>query len=181
MDAVIRFALGDDASAIAAIYRPYVEETRISFEEEAPDASEIARRMDSPLHPWLVAAVDGRVVGYSSSSAYHRRRAYRWTVETSVYLSPDARGRGLGKMLLSSLIEVLTLQGYVTAIGAIAVPNDASVALHQRLGFGPVGVYRAVGFKLNEWTDVSLWQRDLAPRAGNPSEPIPYAAITSPF
>jgi phosphinothricin acetyltransferase len=84
-------------------------------------------------------------------------------------------------MLLSSLIEVMTLQGYVTAIGAIALPNAASVALHQRLGFGPVGVYRAVGFKLNEWTDVSLWQRDLAARADDPPEPIPYAAITSPF
>lgn len=180
MDAVIRLALESDACAIAAIYRPYVETTRVSFEEQAPDASEIARRMDSPLHPWLVAEVDGRVVGYASSSPYHRRRAYRWTVETSVYLPAKAQGRGLGKMLLSSLIEILTRQAYVTAIGAIALPNPASIALHQRLGFTPAGIYRAVGFKLGEWTDVSLWQRDLAPRGEKPEEPLPYAAVTSP-
>jgi L-amino acid N-acyltransferase YncA len=179
MDAVIRFAVESDASDIAAIYRPYVETTRISFEEQAPDGSEIARRMDGVLHPWLVAEVDGRVVGYSSSSPYHRRRAYRWTIETSVYLSPEAKGQGYGRFLLSTLIEVLTRQGFVTAIGAIALPNPASIALHQRLGFVPSGTYRAVGFKLGEWTDVSLWQRDLAPRPDKPQEPLPYAAVTS--
>lgn len=135
--------------------------------------------MDSPLHPWLVAEADGRVLGYSSSSPYHRRPAYRWTVETSVYLCADAQGRGFGKSLLSSLIDLLTRQGYVTAIGAIALPNPASIALHQRLGFAAAGVYREVGFKLGEWTDVSLWQRDLAPRAHPPGEPLPFAGVTS--
>jgi phosphinothricin acetyltransferase len=178
MDAVIRLALQSDASGIAAIYRPYVETTRVSFEEQAPDACEIARRMDSPLHPWLVAEVDGDLVGYASSSPYHRRRAYRWTVETSVYLSARAQGRGMGKILLSGLIEILMRQGYVTAIGAIALPNPASISLHQRLGFASAGIYREVGFKLGEWTDVSLWQRDLAPRRENPEEPIPFSDLT---
>jgi L-amino acid N-acyltransferase YncA len=180
MNAVIRLALTSDAPAIAAIYRPYVEGSRVSFEETAPDAVEIARRMDSPLHPWLVAEADGPVVGYASSSPYHRRRAYRWTVETSVYLTPDAQGSGVGKHLLSSLIDLLTRQGYVTAIGAIALPNPASIGLHQRLGFAPAGVYREVGWKLGVWADVSLWQRDLAPRSDHPDEPLPYAEITSP-
>ena len=167
----IRLATASDADAIATIYRPYVEGTRISFEERAPDATEIARRMESPLHPWLVAEEDGRVLGYASSSPYHRRRAYRWTVETSIYVAADAQGHGIGRHLLSALIELLTRQGYVTAIAAIALPNPVSIALHQRLGFVAAGTYRGVGFKLDEWSDVSLWQRDLAPRTATPSEP----------
>jgi L-amino acid N-acyltransferase YncA len=176
----LRLARTSDADAIASIYRPYVEASRISFEEEAPDASEIAARMRSPHHPWLIAENDSRVLGYASSSPYHRRPAYRWTVETSVYLAPEAQGRGLGRQLLSTLIELLIRQGYVTAIAAIALPNPVSIALHERLGFVAAGTYRGVGFKLDEWTDVSLWQRDLAPRTARPGEPVPYAQIGHP-
>jgi len=171
---LIRLAGGADAAAIAAIYRPYVEDSRISFEEIPPDAAEMAERMASPLHPLLVAEDDGHLLGYASSSPYHRRPAYRWTVETSIYLAAEAHGRGLGRELLSSLITLLTRQGYVTAIAAIALPNPVSVALHERLGFVSAGTYRGVGFKLDEWTDVSLWQRDLAPRSATPREPIPF-------
>ena len=171
MAVVIRLATPADAAAIAAIYRPYVETSRISFEEEAPDAAEIAARMGSPLHPWLITEEDGRLLGYASSSPYHRRPAYRWTVETGIYLASEAQGRGLGRQLLSTLIELLTRQGYVTAIAAIALPNPVSIALHERLGFVAAGTYRRVGFKLDEWTDVSLWQRDLAPRTAPPAEP----------
>jgi L-amino acid N-acyltransferase YncA len=171
---MIRLATPTDAAAIAEIYRPYVEGSRVSFEETAPGASEMAARMTGPLHPWLVAEDNGRLSGYASSSPYHRRPAYRWTVETSIYLAREAQGRGLGGALLSSLIELLTRQGYVTAIAAIALPNPVSIALHERLGFAPAGTYRGVGFKRDEWTDVSLWQRDLAPRSARPAEPLPF-------
>ena len=167
----IRLASASDAEAIASIYRPYVENSRISFEERAPDAVEVASRMQSALHPWLIAEEDGHVLGYASSSPYHRRPAYRWTVETSIYLAPEAQGRGMGRQLLSALVELLTRYGYVTAIAAIALPNPISIALHERLGFVPAGTYRGVGFKLDEWTDVSLWQRDLAARTAAPAEP----------
>lgn len=177
MAVVIRLARESDAAAIASIYRPYVEDSRISFEEEAPDASEMARRMDNPAHPWLVAEENGQVVGYASSSPYHRRPAYRWTVETSIYLSREAQGKGLGRELLSSLIQLLTAQGYVTAIAAIALPNSVSIALHERLGFVPAGTYRGVGFKRDQWTDVSLWQRDLAPRTSTPAEPRAFEPL----
>jgi len=176
----IRLANPSDADAIASIYRPYVETSRISFEEQAPDGAEIAARMCSPLHPWLIAEENGRVLGYASSSPYHRRPAYRWTVETSIYLAPEAQGRGLGRKLLSTLIELLTRQGYVTAIAAIALPNPVSIALHERLGFVAAGTYCGVGFKLDEWTDVSLWQRDLAPRTAPPREPRPPATTGFP-
>jgi phosphinothricin acetyltransferase len=172
MSVAIRLACAHDATAIAAIYRPYVESSRVSFEEIAPNPAEMARRMAAPLHPWLVAEESGRVIGYASSSPYHRRPAYRWTVETSIYVVAEAHGRGMGRELLSRLIALLTEHGYVTAIAAIALPNPASVALHERLGFAPAGTYRGVGFKLEEWTDVSLWQRDLAPRSAVPAEPL---------
>jgi phosphinothricin acetyltransferase len=179
MAVLIRLARPEDAEAIAAIYRPYVEGSRISFEEEAPDAAEMVRRMESPLHPWLVAEESPRLLGYASSSPYHRRRAYRWTVETSVYLAAEAQGRGLGRKLLSRVLDLLTGQGYVTAIAAIALPNPVSVGLHERLGFARAGLYRGVGFKLGEWADVGLWQRDLAHRTRAPEEPRPYSEVSA--
>jgi L-amino acid N-acyltransferase YncA len=177
MSASIRLADAADAAAIAAIYRPYVEHSRISFEERAPEAAEMERRMESDLHPWLVIEEAGELLGYVASSPYHRRPAYRWTVETGIYLAEQARGRGLGRELLSAMIGLLTRQGFVTAIGAIALPNDASVALHEKLGFTRSGTYQGVGFKLGEWTSVGLWQRDLAPRTPSPAEPLPYAGL----
>lgn len=180
MAVVIRLAAEADAAAIAAIYRPYVEDSRISFEEAAPSAEEMAARMQSVLHPWLVMEIDGAIGGYVASSPYHRRPAYRWTVETGIYLSSSVQGRGLGRTLLSAMIELLTRQGFVTAIGAIALPNDASVALHEKLGFTRSGTYERVGYKLGQWTSVSLWQKDLAPRVATPTEPVPFADVTLP-
>jgi len=174
----IRLAVSDDAGAIASIYRPYVENSRISFEETAPGAEEMAARMQSVLHPWLIMEVDGAIGGYVASSPYHRRPAYRWTVETGIYLSRDVQGHGLGRTLLSAMLELLTRQGFVTAIGAIALPNDASIALHEKLGFTRSGTYQEVGYKLGEWTSVGLWQKDLAPRTAMPAEPLPFAQLT---
>ena len=171
----IRLATVRDAGAIAAIYRPYVEQSRISFEEDAPDADEIARRLESPVHPWLVVEEDGRVLGYASTSPMRSRPAYRWSVESGIYLDPVAHGCGLGRRLLGAHLELLEGQGFVTVIAGIALPNPASVALHERLGFALSGIERGVGFKLGEWVDVGRWQRDLAPRSAAPREPAPFA------
>ena len=173
MAVLIRLARGDDAAAIAAIYRPYVEDSRISFEEAAPDAAEMARRMagDKPgYHPWLVAEENGRLLGYAASSPFRTRAAYRWIVESGIYLDPAAMGRGVGRSLLSELIELLGRQGYAAVIGAIALPNEASVALHEKLGFFHTGTYRQVGFKMGEWLDVGLWQKELAARDAEAAE-----------
>ena len=110
-------------------------------------------------------------------SPFRTRPAYRWTVETGIYLAPDAAGRGIGRELLSTLLGILERQGYVAAIGAIALPNDASVALHEKLGFAYAGTYRGVGFKLGGWLDVGLWEKELAPRIAAPAEPRPFEAI----
>jgi L-amino acid N-acyltransferase YncA len=178
MAVLIRLAGARDAEAIAAIYRPYVESSWISFEEAAPDAAEIAARMANPLQPWLVAELGGRVVGYASTSALRGRSAYRWSVETGLYLEPAVQGRGIGRQLLEAHLRLLQQQGFVTAIAGISLPNPASVALHEKLGFTAIGVERGVGFKLGAWVDVARWQRDLAERRSTPDEPLP---ATSPI
>jgi phosphinothricin acetyltransferase len=174
---LIRLAAPEDGAALAAVYAPYVTDSSISFEDAAPDGDEMARRIlgERPgFHPWLIAQEAETVLGYAASSPFRSRRAYRWVVETGVYLAPEAQGRGLGRMLLSALLERLAQQGYVAAIGAIALPNDASVALHEKLGFVRSGTYREVGFKFGEWLDVGLWQKELAPRSLEQPEPRPF-------
>jgi len=180
MTVAIRLATTADAGAIAAIYGPYCTDSRISFEDTAPDAEEMARRItgDRPdYHPWLVAEEDGNIFGYAASSPFRTRPAYRWSVETGLYLAPSAQGRGIGRALLERLIALLERQGYVAVIGAIALPNPASIALHEKLGFSHVGAYRGTGFKQGEWLDVGLWQKDLAPRSGRPAEPRPFSNL----
>jgi phosphinothricin acetyltransferase len=168
---MIRLAEANDAGAIAAVYRPYVERSHFTFEEVPPGPAEIEARLANQLHPWLVAEEAGRVIGYASTSPMRNRAAYRWSVETGVYLAPAAQGRGIGRRLLAAHLEQLERQGFVTAIAGIALPNDASIALHEKLGFTMSGIERGVGFKLGRWIDVGRWQRDLAPRTDNPNEP----------
>ena len=180
MTFAIRPATAADAGAIAAIYGPYCTGSRVSFEEVAPDSAEMARRIagDRPgFHPWFVAEEEGAILGYAASSPFRARPAYRWSVETGIYLAPGAQGGGVGRALLETMLTALERQGYVSVIGAIALPNPASVALHEKLGFEKVGAYRGTGFKQGQWLDVGLWQKDLTPRSSQPAEPLPYAAI----
>jgi phosphinothricin acetyltransferase len=169
----VRLAADSDAATIAAIYQPYVEHSHFTFEQVAPDPVEIAARLSNPAHPWLLAEESGRVVGYSSASPMRDRAAYRWSVETGIYLESAAHGRGIGRKLLSAHLDLLERHGFVTAIAGIALPNDASVALHENLGFILSGIERGVGFKLGRWIDVGRWQRDLARRTADPVEPAP--------
>ena len=172
----IRAASAEDSAAIAEIYRPYVAESYISFETEPPDAAEIARRMAAggALYPW-VAAEDGEgdLLGYAYASPFRPRAAYRFAVETTVYVREGAHGRGIGAALYAPLIERLERQGFTQAIGAITLPNPASVRLHERFGFRHAGTYAQVGWKLGRWHDVGLWQRPLAAPAEAPEEPRP--------
>ncbi len=177
MAVLIRLSDRQDAAAIAAIYRPYVEDSCISFEEMPPTAGDILARMANPLHPWLVVEESGRVVGYASTSPMRSRAAYRWSVETGIYLERSAQGRGLGRQLLAAHLELLECQGFVTAIAGISLPNDTSVALHEDLGFSLLGIEHGVGFKLGQWVDVGRWQKDLAPRDPKPNEPRNFALV----
>ncbi len=173
---LIRLATADDAAAIAAIYAPYVAESAVSFEEAAPDGAEMARRIagdGSGLYPWLVAE-DGQILGFASSLAFRSRPAYRWTVETGVYLAPGAQGRGLGRMLMERMLALLERQGFTAAVAGIVIPNPPSVALHEKLGFTPCATYSETGYKMGEWRTVQVFSRDLAPRLNPPAELEPF-------
>ena len=177
---LIRLATAADAAVIAAIYAPYVTETFVSFEEEAPGTEEMVKRIAGSmpgLHPWLVAEADGHVLGFASSSPFRTRRAYRWTVETGVYLAPEALGRGLGRGLMERMLDLLTTQGFTAVVAGITLPNPASVALHEKLGFAPCATYRDTGFKLGAWRTVQVFARDLAPRLTPPLEIRPFADV----
>ena len=170
---LIRLATAADAAGIAAIYAPYVTDTFVSFEESAPSAGEMARRMagdGSGMHPWLVAEDAGAVIGFASSSPFRTRPAYRWTVETGVYLAPQAQGRGIGRALMEQMLDLLARQNFTVAVAGITLPNAASVALHEKLGFTACATYRQTGFKLGEWRTVQVFARDLAPRLNPPLE-----------
>ena len=162
---LIRLATAHDAPAIAEIYRPIVESTAISFETHAPDADEMCRRIEniSGSYPWLVCERDGVVAGYVYASKHRERAAYRWSVDTSVYVDDRFRRRRIGHALYLSLFAVLNAQGYANAFAGITLPSPASVGLHQHVGFTPIGVYRRVGYKLGAWHDVGWWQRSLEP------------------
>ena len=156
---------------IAAIYAPHVTGGHVSFEEDAPDAAAMARRIDGVRYPWLVATERDAPIGYAYASAFHPRAAYRWTVETSAYVAGHAQRRGVGRVLYVELLDGLARQGFAQAVARIALPGAGSAALHQALGFDAVGVERAVGFKHGRWIDVGLWQRALATPADPPAEP----------
>lgn len=159
----IRPVTPDDAPAVAEIYRPIVESTTISFEETPPDAAEIARRIQETTrtYPWLVAQSGEGVVGYAYGSRHRERSAYRYSVDVSVYVVQTARRCGVGAALYEALFARLRDLGFHRAFAGIALPNEASIALHRRLGFEPVGVYKEVGRKFGVWLDVSWWQKTL--------------------
>jgi phosphinothricin acetyltransferase len=171
--ATIRHADPADAREIAEIYRPAVEATAISFELEAPDEREMRRRIakTSVRAPWLVCTRDQVVVGYVYASLHHERAAYVWSVDVTAYVRVDQRRRGIARALYTSLFALLRLQGYYAAHAGITLPNAASVALHETMGFRPVGVYPAVGFKMGAWNDVGWWQLALRDRVGTPAPP----------
>lgn len=152
-----------DAPACAAIYAPYVTETTITFEEDAPTAMDFTERITTAQvkHLWLVGVVDGVIVGYAYAGTYRPRAAYRWSCETSVYLDRDRRGFGQGRVLYRALLDRLAEMGFRTAVAGATLRNDASERMHAALGFEPIGVFRRVGFKFDRWCDVTWVQRDL--------------------
>lgn len=158
---MIRAVTPADAAAISTIYSHYVLHTTISFEEEPVDANAMAQRIGASKLPWLVYEEHGEVLGYAYASPWRVRPAYRYAVESSVYLAPGATGRRLGQQLYRRLFEALRQLGLHTVIGGIALPNPASVALHESMGFHPVAHFEEVGWKQQRWVDVGYWQLKL--------------------
>jgi L-amino acid N-acyltransferase YncA len=175
----VRFADESHAAAIADIYRPIVESTAISFETDPPGRDEMARRIieTTRQHPWLVCEIGGRVAGYAYATRHRVRSAYRWSVDTSVYVDESFRQGGVGRGLYASLFAILAAQGYFNAYAGIALPNAASVGLHEAVGFRKIGVYQRVGYKFGEWRDVGWWQLELKAHEQSPAEPLVVEAV----
>jgi L-amino acid N-acyltransferase YncA len=169
----IRPARMEDAAAIAAIYAPFVHETAITFEIDAPDADAIAARIarTTARFPFLVAERGGEVVGYAYAGRYRRRAAYDWVCESAIYVARGRERGGIGQTLYEALLDDLTERGYVTVVAVITVPNRQSTGFHAALGFEDRGIQRGIGFKHGRWHDVGFWQLDLAPRRAAPAPP----------
>ncbi|MBB3347566.1 MULTISPECIES: GNAT family N-acetyltransferase [unclassified Sphingomonas] len=181
----IRAATADDAAAIAAIYAPYVLQGTVSFESEAPDAAAMRDRILEwdGYYPWMVAVSRGEdggergLLAYAYATRFRDRPAYRYVVETSIYAAGATQRQGVGRLLYEALVDTLRAQGFTQAIGVIALPNDASITLHEAVGFRRAGVYREVGYKQGRWIDVGLWQCALNESAIPPIEPRAFRDV----
>ncbi len=178
--AQIRLANESDALKMLSIYAPVVRDTPSSFEVEPPSEAEFRSRIRATTErvPWLVCEISGELLGYAYAGSHRTRAAYQWSVESSVYVGAGYRRKGVAKALYASLFKVLQLQGFYNAYAGISLPNPASVALHEAVGFEPVGIYRLVGYKLGKWHDVGWWQLSLQQeRSGTVHPPLPLSQV----
>ncbi|ORW53781.1 GCN5 family acetyltransferase [Mycobacterium paraense] len=172
-DSTVRSAIPADAARCAAIYRPYVEDTAITFEVEVPTVAQMAARIEAAraTHDWLVAEdAAGRVIGYAYAHAFNPRAAYQWSAETSIYIDDGHHRSGAGRKLYTRLLDRLAERGYRRAFAGITQPNESSNAFHRSFGFRDAGLYRRVGWKHDSWHDVAWMQLDLS-RTGEPDGP----------
>ena len=169
---VVRAAVAGDLPAIAQLYALEVREGVATYEYAVPDLAEMSRRWQAVLaqaYPYLVAELDGAFAGYAYASSYRSREGYRWTVEDTVYVQPGCQGRGVGRALLQALIDDCQARGYRQMVAVIGDgTNTASVALHERLGFRTVGVFRGLGRKHGRWLDTVQMLRPLGPGDAEP-------------
>jgi phosphinothricin acetyltransferase len=167
--ATLRLVREDDAEHIAAIYAPYANRTAVSFAYRAPTAEEYRERIRRTIArlPWVVCERDGIVVGYAYASPHRLSPAYRWSVETSIYVHPEHHRTGIGRALYATLLQALHLLGYHRAYAGVTDPNPASVGLHEAVGFERFATFEEVGYKLGAWQSV-IW---LVYRLGNDDHP----------
>ena len=175
----IRLATDADAAQMLAIYAPFVRESPITFEVVPPSVEEYRAHVTGTLEslPWLVCEADGVVLGFTYASRHAPREAYQWSADCSVYVHADRRGRGVGRALYTSLFAGLRALGYYNVYAGITLPNAPSVALHEALGFVPVGVYRSAGYKMGAWHDVGWWQLALREHGAVGSAPLPLGDV----
>ena len=165
----IRLATPSDAATLLAIYAPYVENTAITFEYEVPTIEDFANRIEKTLekYPYLVAEEDGLILGYAYASTYYARAAYDWAVELSVYVSQDARGKGVGSKLYDELEDLLDQMGYMHFLACISLPNEDSIAFHTKRGYQQVAHFPKIGYKFNRWHDIVWLQKSLEKHVGS--------------
>jgi L-amino acid N-acyltransferase YncA len=168
-----------DSAAVTAIYAPVVRDTVISFEEVPPNVAEMQRRMDHVLEwaPWLVAEVDGEIVGYAYAARHRERAAYRWSVDLSAYVGEAWRGKGVGRALYDELLARLRVQGFVNAYAGVTEPNPASIALHRAIGMEVIGTFERVGWKFGGWHGVTWLGMRLSEPVGEVLDPMAWPEL----
>lgn len=172
-DLQIRIATKNDCKNILAIYEYYVLNTSITFEYEVPLLEEIEKRMETvqTKYPYLVAEMDGKIVGYAYATDFRFRAAYQWSSECAIYIHKDFQGKGIGKKLYQKLFAILRLQGYYNVFSGVVIPNEASVNLHLACGFREIGVYENIGYKFEKWHTTKWFQLALNEYQINPEAP----------
>lgn len=179
MNYKIRLANSKDIKKIKEIYKPYVEETAITFEYSVPDEKEFLRRMNcvQKQFPWLVLEYDNQVVAYAYASDFSERAAYQWDAELSVYVSKEFQGKKIGTILYRTIIELLHLQGYYNLYGLLVYPNESSERLHTSFGFKRTAIFKNAGNKFGNWYDVLYMEKQLREYENNPTIPIPFPLL----
>lgn len=180
---VLRLASSADSKAILDIYAPYIQNTSFTFETEVPSVEEFAERIRTYLitWPWLVCEIDGKIAGYAYATKYRERTAYQWCVESSIYLHDDFQKAGIGKALYSALFEILKRQGFNNVYAVINLPNEKSVAFHERCGFEYFATYEKVGYKLGKWKNVGWWKLAVNEYGDEPTAPIKFSELNRDF
>ena len=179
----IRLATPEDAAGILAIYAPYIQNTSYTFETEVPSVQEFAERIRSYLvnWPWLVWEEEGKVAGYAYGARYRERVAYQWCTESSIYMHDDFHKAGIGRRLYATLIEILKRQGFRNVYAVINLPNEKSVAFHEKSGFTHFATYEQVGYKLGKWKNVGWWRLVLNEFGDEPAAPVKFSALDKSF
>lgn len=177
----IRLANESDAGDILEIYRPYILNTCVSFESDIPTPEAFWSRIENILQslPWLVCEYGSQIAGYAYAADHRSRKAYQSTKEVSVYIHDHFKRKGIATALYTTLIQLLKIQGVTNCLAGIALPNEASIRLHKKLGFRKIGIYHQVGFKFDAFRDVSWWELFIGEKNENPTGIIPVGAIKS--
>lgn len=173
---MIRIARDEDAAAIHAIYAPSVTDGVATFETELPGVAAMRERIRARLqhYPWLVWEEGDDVLAYAYAGRFRERAAYDWIAETSIYVRADAHRRGIARRLYGALLDTMQLQGMTQAMGVITLPGTVSVAMHEAMGFSAAGVWRQCGYKLGQWWDVGVWQKELQSAVSSPRPVTPF-------
>lgn len=175
----IRMAEEADADALLSIYAPYVKKTAITFEYEVPTVAEFCSRITSTLkrYPYLAAVRNNSIIGYAYASPFKERSAYDWAVETSVYVSEEARRTGAGTLLYDALESILMRQNIINVNACIAYPNPGSITFHEKLGYQTVGHFTRCGYKLGQWWDMVWMEKMLRPHPDVPEPIVPVGML----
>lgn len=176
---IISQALAKDAPRLLEIYAPYVTDTAVTFEYTVPTLDEFTKRIETTLerYPYLVAKIDGQIVGYAYTGPLKNRAAYDWAVETSIYVDKNYQGQGIGKALYLKLEEISKLQHVLNMNACIAYPNPDSIAFHERQGYQKIAHFHQCGYKLEKWYDMIWMEKMIGEHQLNPAEFIPYAKL----